>query len=82
MLAPLWQFGHVRLPFKPNTLGKIMSLKLIKEVTHYPASTTTDLVMSQWFFAFNLSRLHHGLHTPSVQKRPSWVKNARLFQVG
>ena len=78
-LAPHWQFGRVRLPWKPGSLGKILSLKLISEVTHYPASTTTDLVMAEWFFEFQLPNLYHGAREPAIQKRPSWVRNPRIF---
>lgn len=80
MVRDVWKHGNVRLPFKENSLGRMMSLKLIKEATHYPNSTTTDLVMAQWFFEFQKVNLFHPIHTPSVQRVPSWVRDPRLFR--
>lgn len=82
MLRDFWKYGNVRLPYRENTLGRIMSLKLIKEVTHYPNASTTDQVMAEWFFEFQRVNLFHPVHEPVRQQVPSWVSNPRLFRAG
>ena len=72
-IAPHYRFGRVRLPWKNE--GKLMSMKLVDEVSHYPYSRTDDCVMAHWFFEWNLPNLY----TPKRGNarsawRPSWAK--------
>lgn len=80
-LAPHYESGRVRLPYKPNSMGRLDSLKLIQEVTTYPGATTTDLMMSQWFLEWQLPHIYHEEHAPVVQKRPSWIKDPRKLRM-
>lgn len=68
-----FRFGRVRLPGKSNSLGKLMSMRFIEEVTSYPQSDTTDLTMAYWFFEFQLPKLWRPETPPSIQPRPSWL---------
>ena len=71
-LAPHWRFGRVRLPGKGD--GKIVSMRLIDEVTKYPHGRTDDCVMAEWFFEWNLSNLSAPSATvPVASWRPSWI---------
>ena len=71
-LAPHWRFGRVRLPGKGD--GKIVSMRLIDEVTKYPHGRTDDCVMAEWFFEWNLSNLSAPSATvPTASWRPSWI---------
>jgi hypothetical protein len=71
-----WRLGRVRLPGKANSLGKLeVERSLIAEVTSYPQADTTDQVMAQWFFEFQLPRLFHPDLPQAVQPRPSWMKS-------
>jgi len=72
-IAPHYRFGRVRLPYKNE--GKIISMKLIDEVTHYPYGRTNDCVMAQWFFEWNLPNIYTPTHgRKSVAWRPSWLR--------
>jgi hypothetical protein len=85
-IAPNYQYGRSRLPFKAHSYGRAISLQLIKELTNYVVGsdirTNTDLVMSNWFWEFQLERLFFGEHVPSVQPRPSWVKDPKGWLSG
>ena len=72
-LAPHYRYGRVRLPWRNE--GKIISMKLVDELTHYPYGRTDDCVMANWFLEWNLPNLY----TPSHQRRstawrPTWLK--------
>jgi len=72
-IAPHYRFGRVRLPWKNE--GKILSMKLVDEVTHYPYGRTDDCVMAHWFFEWNLPNIY----TPRRPGgrgtwRPTWIK--------
>jgi hypothetical protein len=72
-IAPHYRFGRVRLPYKNE--GKIISMKLIDEVTHYPYGRTNDCVMAHWFFEWNLPNIYTPTHgRKSVAWRPSWLR--------
>jgi hypothetical protein len=73
MLGPLYERGGVRLPWKPDSLGRFASMKLMEEVTTYPHGRTTDQVMSQWFGEFQLPRLYRPPKPAPRQKRPTWL---------
>ena len=51
------------------------TMKLVEEVCTYPDSVTTDMLMAHWFYEFQLPKLARGPHKPSVEARPSWMKN-------
>jgi len=71
-LAPHWRYGRVRLPGKGD--GKVVSLRLIDEVTKYPHGRTDDCVMAEWFFEWNLPNLNApNATTPVASWRPSWI---------
>lgn len=73
-IAPHWRFGRVRLPGKQGNPGRMAAMKLVDEVTSWPDGGTTDCVMAQWFFEYQLPniytpsapapRLHAGLYAP------------------
>jgi hypothetical protein len=56
LIPQIWKYGKVNLPTGDNTSrGKAMGL--VREVTRYPESSTTDCVMAQWFGEVNLPML-------------------------
>lgn len=59
-----YKFGRVRLPGTPA--GKFLMRPLVKELTSYPDTPTTDCVMANWFFEYNLQHL-----IPEVDELPS-----------
>ena len=76
-----WQFGQVRLPGKPGSMGRLQAVLLVKEATTYGAlsggSATDDCVMAQWFFEFRLPDLINSARRRTIQHeeqvRPSWL---------
>lgn len=78
-IAPHWEFGRIRLPFKPGAGGEKMSQLLVDEVTTYPNGRTTDLVMAEWFAHFTVPQLYRPKRVVVAQKRPSWLKNPKMF---
>ena len=70
-LAPHWRFGRVRLPGRGD--GKVVSLRLIDEVTKYPHGRTDDCVMAEWFFEWNLPNLSVPSSPIVTAWRPSWI---------
>ena len=75
MIAPHYKFGRVRLPGKASSVGRAYAMRLVEEVTRYPQASTDDLVMSHWFFEFQLQFGIIGApEAPQVPaKRPSWL---------
>ena len=73
-IAPHWRFGRVRLPGRGD--GKVISMRLIDEVTKYPHGRTDDCVMAEWFFEWNLPNLSLPSAASSSSWRPSWVGSA------
>ena len=72
-IAPHYRFGRVRLPWRNE--GRIISLKLVEEVTHYPYGRTDDCVMAQWFGEWNLPNIYTPTHQrKSTAWRPSWLR--------
>ena len=72
-IAPHYQFGRVRLPGKPYSQGKANALSLAKEVTHYPQSSTSDCLMAQWFFEWQLPHIFRPPRPAAHAWRPSWA---------
>ncbi len=73
MLGPLYMHGQVRLPWKPNTEGRMKTMRFMEELTTYPDSRTTDLVMQNWFFENQRPNLYHPETEAAIQWRPSWI---------
>ena len=73
MLAPHYQHGRVRLPWKAHSEGRLKTMRFMEELTTYPDSRTTDLVMSHWFFENKLPQIFQPDHGPSRSWRPSWL---------
>ena len=67
-----YQFGRVRLPYKRDSDGFILTRRLIAEVTTYPHGRTDDIVMAHWFLEWNLPRIYSPDESPGKQWRPSW----------
>ena len=58
-----------------------MSLKLVTEVTRYPAHRTDDLVMAQWFGEANLKHVY-SRNTKSRQLPvPRWLKRQGSIRI-
>lgn len=72
-IAPHWHYGRVRLPGRPFDKGRLMALKLVDEVTHYPDWATDDCVMAQWFFEWRLPWLYRERRDLGKQQRPTWM---------
>lgn len=73
-LGPHYRHGKVRLPGHWASRGPVMAL--YNEVTRYPDSATTDLVMAHWFLRFQSSRLFlPQMDKPYAFNRPDWVRN-------
>ena len=72
-IAPQYRFGRVRLPWRNE--GRVISLKLIDEVSHYPYGRTDDCVMAHWFFEWNLPNIYTPTHgRKSTAWRPTWLR--------
>jgi hypothetical protein len=75
-LAPEFRHGRIRLPGHPLT--KPFVLPIYSEVTRYPDSATTDMVMSLWFLLWNRERLFRQRMTePYRFARPEWIQDRR-----
>lgn len=75
MIGPRWRDGQVRLPGKG--IARIQSLRLVDEVTRYPNAATTDCLMGQWFFEYNLDTIYTARPTNQPRlKRPGWLRGA------
>jgi len=74
MIAPHWEFGRIRLPFKRGFNSPVRYL--IDEVTTWPNGRTDDCVMAEWFAHFQVEsgRISTEKHAPAKQWRPSWTK--------
>jgi hypothetical protein len=71
-IAPLFEFGHIRLPMKGNQ-SRFRSLDLIGEVTKYDGDPPDDLVMSIWFAVFQFKNLYRAPGPAKKAWRPGWV---------
>lgn len=71
-----WRFGRVRLPGRGE--GKVVSMRLVDEVTRYPHGRTDDCVMAEWFFEWNLPNLVIPKGMYAKAWRPKWVRNTNL----
>ena len=79
MLRDHYRFGRVRLPGKASSIGRAKAQQLVFEVTHYPKVATTDCMMAQWFFEFQLQHIYipgSGLEV-LTDGRPSWMGGTR-----
>lgn len=77
ILSELYRRGLVRLPGKGDA-SRIMTMKLVEEVTRYPKATTDDLVMSQWMGEANLSHIFAREPKVRITPVPGWLKEVRL----
>lgn len=76
-LGELWKFGLIRLPGKPNDVGRTNALKLVDEVQKYPGGSTDDCVMAHWFHEIALPRITTvDPSTIPTLARPSWLSPA------
>lgn len=77
-LRSLYQHAQINLPWKNHTHARIMSLKLIEEVTRWTAeggNGTDDEVMAQWFGEVHLENISYKVPTEedrTLRKPPSW----------
>jgi hypothetical protein len=81
MLAQEYKYGRCRFPGKSNTYARPHSLQLISEAQRWTPDRehvmTDDCVMAQWFLEHNLPKLRPPVTTPTMLRRPSWVRNRR-----
>lgn len=83
-----YKFGLVRLPGKAQSIGRMLAVKLVSELTHYGLERQTaafDLVVANWFFEWNLPNLTTFLKRrtgtgPTPQARPSWLMDTMRAQ--
>jgi hypothetical protein len=84
-LPQVWRFGRIRLPGHRLSGSRERIMPLVREVTRWPDTSTTDCVMAEWFFEFNISRLRQEVEAPSEPYRmpgmPSWMRGG-LRSVG
>ena len=73
ILAELYRRGLVRLPGNGDA-ARLMSLKLVEEVTQYPFHRTNDLTMSQWFGEANLKHVYSKQHKARITAVPGWLR--------
>lgn len=72
-IAPHFQFGRVRLPYKGD--ARLASMKLIEEVTTYPDCVQDDLTLAYWFFEWNVNRIYVPPQVRPVRlRRPTWMR--------
>lgn len=82
ILRPLYQNSQINLPWKNQSTGRFVSLKLIEEVTRWTAEGahgTDDELMAQWFGEVHLPNISY--QPPSeddlqLAKVPSWMGGA------
>lgn len=73
-LAPEFRHGRIRLPGHHLTRPQIMPI--YNEVTRYPDSATTDMVMSLWFLLWNRATLFAPkMIEPYTFARPTWMRD-------
>lgn len=73
-IAPLYRYGKVRLPGRQfGDPGRVMSMKLVDEVTRWPNAPTDDCVMAQWFLEWNMQRFRPTAKQLRPQHRPTWM---------
>jgi hypothetical protein len=74
-----YRFGRVRLP--GSQAGREMAAPLIKELTAYPNSVTTDCIMANWFMEFQLQYLVAEFEElPSLYNDiPEWMNRATTY---
>lgn len=74
-----YRFGRVRLPGSPN--GQRTMAPLIKELTTYPDSTTTDCVMANWFMEYQLQFLVPAESPPPnlYNDMPTWLRQDSAY---
>lgn len=75
-IAPHWRFGRVRLPGKQGNPGRIAAMKLVDEVTSWPDGGTTDCVMAQWFFEYQLPNIFVP-EAPAPRLHDDWAGGSR-----
>lgn len=75
-VAPLFEFGHVRLPMEGN-YARVMSLQLINEVTKYTGEPPDDALMAFWFMVWNKEKWYNSPHAPHRMARPSWMVGSK-----
>jgi hypothetical protein len=75
-VAPLFEFGHIRLPMKGN-YARVASLQLINEVTKYTGEPPDDALMALWFMVWNKSSWYNAPHAPHRMDRPSWMRDGK-----
>jgi len=81
-LKSVYRHGLVRLPMKGPGPGYLASVKLIDEVTHWPAWKSDDCVMAQWFLEWHLPRIAPlGKLLPKA-RRPSWLSGTHSYAWG
>jgi hypothetical protein len=72
----LWRQGRCRIPHMTPT-DRLKAQPLIQELTRYPDSDTTDLVMSQWFAKLAVENVYtpkqQGMYGMGV---PSYLRGA------
>lgn len=74
-IAPHYRYGRVRLPGKNGSMGRMVSMRLVDEVTRYPQTSTDDCVMAHWFFEFQLQYIAVPNKSGQVtEKRPHWLR--------
>ncbi len=71
-LPSAYKLGRVRLPWKPG-FGRRASQHMLDEVTKWPASSTDDCVMSQWFLEYNIESLEFSTSSSPRRSVPSWA---------
>lgn len=74
ILAPLYQHGLIRLPYK-GLYGMKASQPLISELTRYPDSATDDCIMAQWFLEHQMDNIVVRAKVYRMN-RPSWLASA------
>lgn len=75
-----YQYGRVRLPGEHGSQSRHRVWPLVAELTTYPDGATDDLVMSQWFFEYNLQHLVRQRHRIGNihHDQPAWARSMEL----
>lgn len=74
-----YKFGRVRFP--GSSAGRLMVAPLVKELTHWPDSSTSDCVMANWFLEYQLQFLvMEDTDPPSLYNDlPEWLNQDTLY---
>lgn len=78
-LKPLYRYGQIRLPNKPNSPSAYKVRNLIEEVTTWPDGRSDDCVLAEWFLEWNLRNIMPAAAPMPKFWRPTWLRKVDTY---